>query len=287
MTASVASDVDAAPTRIVNWNSIDWARCNQEVRKLQGRIAKATREGRWRKVKSLQWLLTHSFSAKALAVRRVTENQGKRTSGVDRVTWSTPEAKAEGIRSLQRKGYKPRPLRRVYIAKSNGKLRPLGIPTMKDRAMQALYLYALEPVAEMSADRNSYGFRPERSTHDAIEQVFRVLARSASSAWILEGDIKGCFDNISHKWMMCNICTDTQVLKKWLKAGVIDKGKLYSTDAGTPQGSIVSPTLSNLVLGLSANNIFKPHCRLRARSCNSIPRGTLLSGAELASFAHR
>lgn len=246
MTAPAINGADAAPT--LDWHEIRWDKCHLEVRKLQVRIAKATREGKWRKVKALQWLLTHSFSAKALAVRRVTENQGRRTAGVDKVTWSTPEAKAKGVLSLKRIGYQPKPLRRVYIPKSNGKMRPLGIPTMKDRAMQALHLLALEPVSETTADHNSYGFRPERSAHDAIGRLFVALSQKGAAAWVLEGDIKGCFDHISHDWMLTHICIDTQILSKWLKAGYVDKKKLFSTDAGTPQGGIISPTLANLVL---------------------------------------
>ena len=173
-------------------------------------------------MKALQWLLTHSFAAKALAVKRVTENQGKKTPGVDGKIWSTPAAKAKAIASLQRRGYQPQPWRRVYIPKANGKVRPLGIPTMKDRAMQALYLLALNPVAETTADRHSYGFRPERSTADAIEQCFVALSRGRSASWVLEGDIKGCFDHISHDWMRRHIPTDGALLQKWLKAGYIE-----------------------------------------------------------------
>jgi RNA-directed DNA polymerase len=253
MTVLAQADMDAASTKSVDWRNINWANCHEVVRRLQVRIAKATSEGDLRRVKALQWLLDHSFSAKALAVRRVTENQGKKTPGVDGETWSTPEAKAAGIQDLRRKGYKPKPLRRVFIPKANGKLRALGIPTMKDRAMQALHLQSLLPVAETTADWNSYGFRPERSTHDAIGQLFIVLARKGSAQWVLEGDIKGCFDHISHEWMLSNICTDTQVLQKWLKAGYVDKGGLFPTDEGTPQGGIISPTLANLALdGLEA-----------------------------------
>jgi RNA-directed DNA polymerase len=247
MTVSTTVDADAVST-LPAWHSIDWAKCNEEVRKLQVRIAKATREGNRRKVKALQWLLTHSFSAKALAVQRVTENQGKKTPGVDGETWSTPEAKAEGIVSLKRRGYQPKPLRRVYIPKANGKTRPLGIPTMKDRAMQTLHLLALLPYAETKADWHSYGFRPERSTRDAIGHLYNVLSKKRSAQWVLEGDIKGCFDHISHEWMLTNICTDTVVLAKWLKAGFIDKGELFPTEEGTPQGGPISPTLANLVL---------------------------------------
>jgi RNA-directed DNA polymerase len=138
-------------------------------------------------VKSLQRLLTHSFSGKALAVNRVTENKGKNTPGVDGAIWSTPESRYKAIGTLRRRGYQPQPLRSVYIPKSNGKLRPLGIPTMTDRAMQALHLLALIPVAETTADGHSYGFRPARSTADANAQVYNVLHNDNAPAWVLEG----------------------------------------------------------------------------------------------------
>jgi RNA-directed DNA polymerase len=170
------------------WEQIDWSQCEQKVRRLQARIVKATQEGRHGKVKALQWLLTHSFYGRALAVKRVTHNQGKNTPGVDGAIWRTPACRYKAIDTLRRRGYRPQPLRRVYIPKANGKLRPLGIPTMMDRAMQALYLLALLPVAETTADPNSYGFRPKRSTADAIEQCFTVLARKVSPQWVLEGD---------------------------------------------------------------------------------------------------
>jgi RNA-directed DNA polymerase len=230
------------------WEQLDWSQCERRVRRLQARIVKATREGRHGKAKALQWLLTHSFTAKALAVKRVTENQGKNTPGVDGKIWRTPAAKSKAIKSLQRRGYKPQPLRRVYIPKANGKLRPLGIPTMGDRAMQALHLQALEPVAETTADKNSYGFRPARSTADAIEQCFIALAKGKSPQWALEGDIKGCFDNISHDWILQNIPMDTMVLQRWLRSGYIENRTLFPTEAGTPQGGIISPTLANMVL---------------------------------------
>lgn len=252
MTTSQITDADAAPTSI-EWQTINWLACHDEVKKLQRRIAKATREKRWRKVNSLQWLLTHSFSAKAIAVKRVTENKGKRTAGVDGKIWSTPKAKSKAITQLKRRGYKPCPLKRVYIPKSNNTKRPLGIPVMLDRAMQALYLLALEPVSETTADWNSYGFRPRRSTHDAISHLFVMLSRKGAAQWVLEGDIKGCFDTISHEWILNNVMLDKKMLKHWLKAGYIDKGHLFPTQEGTPQGGIISPTLANLVLdGLEA-----------------------------------
>ena len=230
------------------WKSIDWKKCEAQVKKLQERIVKARKEGRHGKVQALQWTLTHSFAAKAIAVKRVTTNEGKKTSGVDGVLWSTDKAKYEAVLDLKRNGYKPQPLRRVFIKKANGKLRPLGIPTMKDRAMQALYLMALEPLAEMTADAHSYGFRKERCCQDAIQQCHTVLSHGYSPQWILEGDIKGCFDHISHDWLLANIPTDKVILKKWLKCGVIFKGELFKTEEGTMQGGIISPTLANMTL---------------------------------------
>jgi len=215
---------------------------------MQVRIAKATREGKWRKVKALQRLLTRTLSAKALAVKRVTENQGKRTAGVDRELWKTPYSKWVAIQRLKRRGYAPRPLRRVYIPKANGKERPLGIPTMLDRAMQALHLLALQPVAETVGDQDSYGFRIHRSTADAICQCHQTFGKPGSPAWVLEADIEGCFDHIDHQWLIDHVPMDKVVLRKWLKAGVVDMGQLKATEAGTPQGGIISPTLANMAL---------------------------------------
>src|SRR5438128_2240220 len=231
-----------------DWHAINWQTVNQNVRRLQARIVKATQEGRWNKVKALQRLLTHSFSGKALAVRRVTENQGRNTPGVDQITWNTPQKKMNAVYSLRQRDYHPQPLRRIYIPKKNGKKRGLGIPCMKCRAMQALYLLALDPIAETVADPNSYGFRPQRSTADAIEQCFIVLGKRASPQWILEGDIKGCFDAISHTWLLAHIPMDKTMLKKWLKAGYMEKHVLHPTEEGTPQGGIISPVLANLTL---------------------------------------
>ncbi len=251
-----------APSGVLDWTGIDWPKATQHVRRLQARIAKAMREGRWNKVKVLQRLLTHSFSGKVLAVKRVTENQGKRTPGVDREIWSGPETKAHAVLSLKSKGYRPKPLRRVYIPKKNGKRRPLGIPTMKDRAMQALYKLALEPVAETRADRNSFGFRPGRSTADAAEQCFTILAKQKSPKWVLEVDIKGFFDNLSHDWILKHLPMNKGILRKWLKAGFMEKGRLFPTEAGTPQGGICSPAIGNMALD-GLETLLKKHFKNR------------------------
>lgn len=245
---TILENIDAVSANTMTWDSINWDQAICIVLKLQVRIAKATREGHWRKVKSLQWLLTHSFSAKCLAVRKITTNRGKNTPGTDGVVLNTALQKFSMVNSLKRRGYQPKPLRRIYIPKSNGKKRPLGIPTMHDKGMQALHTFALLPTSESTADWNSYGFRPERCTADAIEGLFTGLAKKRDPQWVLEGDIKGCFDNIDHEWMLKNICTDTPILKRWLKSGYLENKELFPTLKGTPQGGIVSPTLSNMVL---------------------------------------
>ena len=172
----MATSTGAFSDTKVTWSRIKWNRVYRNVRRLQARIVKATQAKRWGKVKALQRLLTRSFSAKVLAVRRVTENKGRKTPGVDGVVWNTPEKKSQAIDELKQHGYQPAPLKRVYIPKANGRQRPLSIPTMLDRAMQTLYLQALDPIAECQADPNSYGFRSERSTADAIEQCHTVLS---------------------------------------------------------------------------------------------------------------
>jgi RNA-directed DNA polymerase len=232
----------------LKWKSINWKYARSQVRRLQVRIAKAVKENRWNKVKVLQYLLTRSLYAKLLAVKRVTSNKGKKTPGVDGVLWRGTRAKWRAVYSFRRRGYRPQPLRRIYIPKKNGKKRPLSIPTMYDRAMQALYKLMLAPVAETTADRNSYGFREGRSCADAIQAAFNALSKPNSATWVLEGDIKGCFDNISHEWMLRNIVMDKIVLGKWLKAGYVENGITYPSRKGTPQGGIISPTLSNMTL---------------------------------------
>jgi RNA-directed DNA polymerase len=180
----------AAPRHTPDWHSIDWRKVWRTVCRLQARIVKAVAQGRWNKVKALVYLLTHSFGGRALAILRVVSNSGAKTPGVDGVLWNTPEAKSAAFDTLRRHGYQPQPLRRVYIPKSNGKRRGLGIPTMTDRAMQALHLLGLDPIAESLADGHSYGFRRERRCADAMEQTHTVLSHRHGPEWILEGDIK-------------------------------------------------------------------------------------------------
>ncbi|MEZ4637864.1 MAG: group II intron reverse transcriptase/maturase [Caldilineaceae bacterium] len=247
-TFSNRADADASSRHSFTWHAVNWQKAIETVRRLQVRIVKATQAGKWRKVRALQRLLTRSFSAKLLAVKRVTENQGARTAGIDGELWDTPQKKRRGVEQLAQRPYRARPLRRIYIPKTNGKKRPLGIPTMRDRAQQALHLLALDPIAETTGDANSYGFRRERSPVDAISQCFKILHRSGSAHWILEGDIKGCFDHISHDWLLEHIPLDKHILQEWLKAGYVEQSAFHLTDAGTPQGGIASPGLANMTL---------------------------------------
>ena len=247
-----ASQCDVASGVWQNWNSVNWTKVHRTTWRLQARIAKAVKDGNWRGARRLQQLLAHSTSGKFLAVRRVTENQGRKTPGVDNVTWSSPESKARAVSTLSSKGYRALPLRRVHIPKNRGEgTRPLGIPTMRDRAMQALHLLTLEPISESTADANSYGFRPFRSTADALVQCRNVLARKHSSQWILEGDIKGCFDNISHDWLLKHVPMDKRILRQWLKAGFVEYNRLFPTEAGTPQGGIITPCTLKVISSLS------------------------------------
>ena len=229
-----------ASSATATWQHFDFDAMGPEVLRLQMRIAKATKEGKHGKAKALQWMLTHSHAAKLLAVKRVTENKGKNTPGIDGARWTTPAAKLNAVLGLKRRGYKAQPLRRIYIPKKNGKKRPLGIPTMRDRAMQALYAMALSPIAETLADPNSYGFRPKRCTADASCQCFINLARKCSAKWVLEADIKACFDNINHDWLMEHIPMDKNMLAQWLKSGFIENSLLYATEAGTPHKGVSS-----------------------------------------------
>jgi len=254
MTAA-ATLAGAAPDNVPGWHAIPWRTVWANVRRLQARIVKATQEGRWNKVRALVYLLTHSFSGRAAAILRVTTNAGATTPGVDGDVWDTPELKAAAFSKLRRHGYQPQPLRRVYIPKSSdpSKLRPLGIPTLTDRAMQALYLLGLDPIEETLADANSYGFRQQRCCADALDQCHKILRKNHSATWVLEGDIKSCFDRISHDWLLAHTPMDRVILRQWLHAGFMEKDVFVATTAGTPQGGLCSPALANRALdGLEA-----------------------------------
>lgn len=231
----------------LDWHSINWKKVQRTVRRLQARIVKAVREGKWHKVKALVYLLTHSFSGRARAILRVVSNAGAKTPGVDGITWTAKDCGA-AFTQLRRRGYRPQPLRRVYIPKSNGRQRPLGIPTSIDRAMQALYLLGLDPIAETQADGHSYGFRLERCCADAIEQCHLLLGNPYGPEWILEGDIHSCFDRIGKDWLLRHIPMDKDILRRWLEAGYLEEGVVHPTEGGTPQGGIISPVLANQAL---------------------------------------
>jgi len=238
----------ASETIWTTWDSINWDKVARAVKSLQARIVKAVKAKHFHKAKALLLLLTRSFYGKLLAILRVTTNKGSRTCGVDKILWNTPQRKWKAIGQLSIKGYKAKPLKRKSIPKKNGKLRQLGIPTIRDRAIQALFKLGLEPIAETTADPNSYGFRLKRSCADAIVQCHNVLCQRKSAEWVLEADIKGCFDNISHQWILQHIPLNKKVLNQWLKAGYMEKKHWFPTESGTPQGGIISPIIANMVL---------------------------------------
>ena len=233
----------------IDWSSVNWRQVFRRVRRLQVRIAEAVRAGRQGKARALQRILVRSLCGCFLAVRRVTENAGRKTAGVDGVLWNTPKAKEEGVYSIQKGVYQPLPLRRIYIPKKDTKKkRPISIPAMKDRAKQAVHTLALDPISECQADHNSYSFRQGRSAADALDQCHTILGARNRARWILEGDITSCFDKICHSWMLEHIPMDKGILNKWLKAGYVERKTFHTTEEGTPQGSIISPVLCNMTL---------------------------------------
>jgi len=240
--------VDGLLGDAINWNSILWKKIIRFVTRLQARIVKAAEAGDKKKVRGLQRLLRRSKAAKLMAVRRVTSNRGKKTPGTDGIKSNTQAKKWQAAQQLNPRKYNAIPLKRIYVPKKNNKKRPLGIPSKIDRCEQALEILALDPVSECKADKCSNGFRKERAARDAIEACYNALRLKGSPEWILEADIKGCFDYISHDWLFKNIPTNHMKLKAWLKSGYLEKGMFHPTKSGTPQGGIISPVLANMTL---------------------------------------
>ncbi|WP_293120858.1 reverse transcriptase N-terminal domain-containing protein [Moorena sp. SIO4G3] len=228
------------------WHSIDWKKAHRQVRKLRQRIFKATRQGDWKKVNKLQRLMLRSQSNIQVSVRKATQdNKGKRTAGVDNEKALNPQERGEMVDTLSKtKLWEPKPTRRMYIPKPNGKQRPLGIPSITDRCIQAIVKNALEPTWEAQFEATSYGFRPGRSAHDARQRIFlNINGERNKKWWIVEADIKGCFDNIAHEPLMEAIGNfpAKKLIHGWLKAGYVDKDTFHPTETGTPQGGIISP----------------------------------------------
>lgn len=229
------------------------ARAKEVVQGLQRRIYRAAREGNRKKMKSLQNLLLRSGSAIYCAVEQVTcVNSGKTTPGVDGLVYLTSDARAQLVQEIKQinlREYKPKPVKRVYIPKGEGRLRPLGLPVVKDRAVQWIATAALEPEWEARFECNSYGYRPGRSAHDAITTIKRALD-ARKKQYVLEGDIEACFDNISHEFLLRSIKMPLirRLVRGWLTAGIVDKGKFWKPTKGTPQGGVISPLLANIAL---------------------------------------
>jgi len=235
-----------------DWTSVNWRKANRQVRNLRQRIFRATQTGDLKKVRSLQKLMLRSHSNTLLSVRRVTQvNKGRVTAGVDKLVVKTPAAREQLVEHLSTyQPWRAKPARRVYIPKASGKVRPLGIPTIIDRCLQAKVKNAIEPVWEARFEGSSYGFRPGRGCHDAIARIYNVARAGNRKKWVVDADIKGCFDNIDHQFLLDTIgpIPGRELIKQWLKAGYVDKGVLYDTEAGTPQGGVISPLLANIAL---------------------------------------
>jgi RNA-directed DNA polymerase len=252
-------DANRTKEQSTDWNAIHWRKVNRHVRNLRQRIFRATQEGDWDKVQSLQRLMLRSTSNVALSVRQVTQvNQGKHTPGIDKMLVKTSAERGKLVNDIlaHTTPWRAKPVRRVYIPKANGKQRPLGIPTILDRVLQAIVKNALEPSWEAKFEATSYGFRPGRSAQDAIRKIWHYASRPRrGKSWILDADITGCFDNINHEHLLKTIDTfpAKALLRQWLKAGYMEYGTFHETQTGSAQGGVISPLLANISLhGMNA-----------------------------------
>ena len=259
-------EVANVTAKTTEWHDVNWQKAYDNVRNLRRRIFKATQSNDWRKVRNLQRLMLRSYSNVLLAVRKATQdNKGHKTAGVDKVLVKTPRKRGQMVDDLiNNQDWKPKPARRVYIPKSNGKQRPLGILTIRDRCLQAIVKNALEPCWEAQFEGISYGFRPGRSTHDALGKIYLCMRPNKKKKWVIDADIHGCFDNINHELLLSTIGNfpGRRLIREWLKAGYVDNKVFHAQKVGTPQGGIVSPLLANIALhGMEDALGVKYNCR--------------------------